>query len=151
MLVKQQHQPRTWVDGDRAFATLHVHHPSGRFPSWSVLHVEGKHSAHLLDQLLSFLRETRSFTVTNQFAPPKAAEANHVNEPEEEEEQGGTWIMEDRGEKNKQTKKRGREINRLVCVEHNKKDGRHASFMHVVPPLGPISAPWCWLEPGILH
>lgn len=54
----------TWVDGHTALSAFHVHHPSGRFPTWSVLHIEGKHPAYLLDQLLSFLQEIRCFTST---------------------------------------------------------------------------------------
>lgn len=54
----------TWVDGDRAVSGFHVHHPSGRLPTWALLHIEGKHPADLLDQLLSFLQEIRCFTFT---------------------------------------------------------------------------------------
>lgn len=54
----------TWVEGDRALSAFHIHHPSGRFPAWSVLHDEGKHPADLLHQLLSLLQETRWFTFT---------------------------------------------------------------------------------------
>lgn len=55
---------RTRVHADGALSAFHVHHPSGRVPSWPVLHVEGEDAADLLDQLLALLREIGWLTFT---------------------------------------------------------------------------------------